>query len=101
MTYFLIHKHPKEYVAYLRLLSAKKPLVQDSPEERLDEFRRIFGDLAKLNAEFVRYMVRARSAPCQNCLASGQAARWDGVALPSPPAKSGAAVQLPPQRLAE
>jgi hypothetical protein len=60
LTYFLIHKHPKEYVSYLRLLSAKKPLVQDSPEERLDEFRRTFGDLARLNAEFVRYMVRAR-----------------------------------------
>jgi hypothetical protein len=60
LTYFLIHKHPKEYVAYLRLLSAKKPLLQDSAEERLDEFRRIFGDPAKLNAEFVRYMVRAR-----------------------------------------
>ncbi len=60
LTYFLIHKHPKEYVSYLRLLSAKKPLLPDSPDERLDEFRRTFGDLAKLNAELVRYMVRAR-----------------------------------------
>ena len=60
LTYFLIHQHQKEYVAYLRLLSAKKPLMQDSSEERLDEFRRTFGDLAKLNAELVRYMVRAR-----------------------------------------
>jgi hypothetical protein len=60
LTYFLIHKRPKEYISYLRLLSAKKPLLQDAPDERLDEFRRTFGELAKLNADFVRYMVRAR-----------------------------------------
>ena len=60
LTYFLIHKHPKEYVSYLRLLSAKKPLWQDGPERRLDEFRRIFGELPPLNAEFLRYMPRAR-----------------------------------------
>ncbi len=60
LTYFLIHKHPKEYVSYLRLLSTKKPLLQDGPEQRLDEFRRTFGELDKLNTELVRYMVRAR-----------------------------------------
>ena len=27
LTYYLIHKHPKEYVAYLKLLSRKQPLV--------------------------------------------------------------------------
>ena len=42
------------------MLSAKKPLVQDSPERRLDEFRQAFGDLPQLNAEFLRYMARAR-----------------------------------------
>jgi hypothetical protein len=60
LTYFLIHKHPKEYVSYLRLLSAKKPLLQDSPQQRLDEFRGIFGSLTKLNTELVRDMSRAR-----------------------------------------
>ena len=60
LTYFLIHQHPKEYVAYLRMLSAKKPLVQDGPERRLDEFRQAFGDLPKLDAEFLRYMARLR-----------------------------------------
>ncbi len=62
LTYFLIHKHPKEYVSYLRLLSAKKPLWQDGPERRLDEFRRIFGELPPLNADFLRYMARTRYA---------------------------------------
>jgi hypothetical protein len=60
LTYFLIHKHPKEYVSYLRTLSAKKPLVQDSPQQRLDEFRQAFGDLSKLEADFLRYMDRVR-----------------------------------------
>ena len=27
LTYFLLRQHPKQYVAYLRMLSAKKPLV--------------------------------------------------------------------------
>jgi hypothetical protein len=38
LTYFLIHKHPKEYVSYLRLLSAKKPLVQDGPSSGSTSF---------------------------------------------------------------
>ncbi len=60
LTYFLINKHPKEYVSYLRTLSAKKPLVQDNPERRLDEFRQAFGELPRLNTEFLRYMARGR-----------------------------------------
>ena len=60
LTYFLIKKHEKQYVSYLRMLSTKKPLLQDGPERRLDEFRRTFGDLPQLHAEFLRYMVRGR-----------------------------------------
>ena len=60
LTYFLIHKHPKEYVSYLRTLSEKKPLMQDGPERRLDEFRQAFGDLSHVDTEFVRYMTRGR-----------------------------------------
>ena len=61
MTYFLIHQHPKEYVAYLAMLSKKKPLVEDGPEKRLDQFRQVFGELGPLDAEFMRYMARLRS----------------------------------------
>lgn len=60
LTYFLIRQHPKEYVAYLAMLSHKKPLLYDSPDERLDQFRRAFGELKQLDAEFLRYMTRPR-----------------------------------------
>jgi hypothetical protein len=60
LTYFLVKKHPKEYVAYLRTLSKKKPLLHDSPETRLNEFQKAFGDINKLDTEFIRYMARLR-----------------------------------------
>jgi hypothetical protein len=60
LTYFLIRQRPKEYVAYLRTLSAKKPLVEDKPTQRLDDFRQAFGDLSKLDTDFVRYIVKLR-----------------------------------------
>jgi hypothetical protein len=60
LTYFLIRQRPKEYVSYLRTLSAKKPLAQDNPAQRLDDFRQAFGDLSKLDTDFVRFMARLR-----------------------------------------
>jgi hypothetical protein len=60
LTYFLLRQHPKEYVAYLNMLSKKKPLLQDTPEKRLDEFRQSFGDPKTLDAEFLRHMARLR-----------------------------------------
>ena len=36
----------------------KKPLLADSPETRLAEFEEAFGDLEKLNTEFLRFMRR-------------------------------------------
>jgi hypothetical protein len=60
LTYFLLRQHPKEYVAYLGMLSKKTPLLQDGPDKRIDEFRRAFGELKELDAEFLRYMSRLR-----------------------------------------
>jgi hypothetical protein len=60
LTYFLLRQHPKEYVAYLRELSTKKPLLQDGPKRRVEEFRRAFGELSHLETEFLRYMSRVR-----------------------------------------
>lgn len=60
LTYYLMRQHPKQYVAYLRLLSQKKPLVWDEPATRLDDFKQTFGDPARLDADFVRYMKRVR-----------------------------------------
>ena len=60
LTYFLIRRHSKQYVEYLRALSAKKPLLEDGPEKRIALFERCFGDLKKLDTEFVRSMAQVR-----------------------------------------
>jgi len=56
LTYYLIHKHPKQYVAYLKVLSRKRPLVYDEKATRLAEFEKEFGPLAKLDADFLNYV---------------------------------------------
>lgn len=58
LTYYMIRRHPQQYIAYLKQLSHKKPLLQDGPETRLKEFERAFGDLKSLDTEFLRYMAR-------------------------------------------
>ena len=42
------------------MLSKKKPLLQDGPAKRLEEFRQAFGELKPLDAEFQRYLDRLR-----------------------------------------
>ncbi len=61
LTYFLIHRYPKQYVAYVRSLSSKKPLIQDDAATRLEEFKQAFGDdLGKLDQEMIRYFAKIR-----------------------------------------
>jgi len=60
LNYFLIRQKPKQYVTYLERLAAKGPLVWDEPAERLEEFKEAFGDLDKLDTEFVRHMQKVR-----------------------------------------
>lgn len=60
LTYFLIRRYPKQYIAYLKVLSEKKPLLQDGPEARLKEFQEAFGDPERLDAELVRYLTGDR-----------------------------------------
>ena len=60
LSYYLIRQRPKQYVAYLKTLSAKEPLLHDAPEARLKEFTQAFGDLETLEREFLRYMLRVR-----------------------------------------
>ena len=52
LTYFLLRQHPKEYVAYLGMLSKKKPLLQDDPDKRIDQFRQAFGELKDWTPSF-------------------------------------------------
>ncbi len=59
LTYFLIHKHSKEYIAYLKLLSRKQPLVKDDKATRLAEFEKHFGRIDAMEGEFVNYMERS------------------------------------------
>ena len=60
LTYYLMRQHSKEYVSYLAMLSKKKPLIDDTPDRRLDQFRKCFGDLDALDARFRRFMSHVR-----------------------------------------
>ena len=61
LNYYLIRQRPKEYVAYLRAMSAKKPLIFDTPEERLQDFQAAFGqNVQALEMEFLRYIEKIR-----------------------------------------
>ncbi len=56
-TYYLILKKPKEYVAYLKILSEKSIDSEDSPEIRLRDFTACFGDnWEKLYKDFLNFM---------------------------------------------
>lgn len=56
LTYYLLRRYQRQYLDYLKMLSEKGPLLPDDPQARLEEFRKAFGDLEQLDAEFVRYM---------------------------------------------
>ena len=56
LTYYLIHKHPKQYIAYLKTLSRKQPLRYDEKATRLAEFEKQFGPLERLDADFLNYV---------------------------------------------
>ena len=60
LTYYLIRVHPRQYIDYLKKLSTKQPALYDDPETRLAEFEAAFGDLKRLDADFLRYMLRLR-----------------------------------------
>jgi hypothetical protein len=60
LTYFLLRQHSKQYIAYMAMLSKKKPLLPDDPDTRIDEFRQAFGELNSVDAEFLRYVDRLR-----------------------------------------
>ncbi len=60
LTYYLIRQRPAQYVAYLKHLSTKLPLLEDDPETRLTEFEAVFGKWQRVDAEMTRYLLRAR-----------------------------------------
>ncbi len=61
LNYYLFRTRTRDYLAYLKLLMEKKPLVSDTPEDRLTQFKSVFGDdLEKLDADFRRSLLRLR-----------------------------------------
>ena len=54
--YFLLKAKRKEYVDYLKLLAKKQPSVFDTPEERLEQISAAFGDLNRLEIEFIKFI---------------------------------------------
>jgi hypothetical protein len=62
LTYYLLRQHPKEYVAYLEMLAKKKALLMDDPKERVAQFEKAFGELRRVDADFLRFMGRTLGA---------------------------------------
>lgn len=60
LCYYLIKYHPDEYAAYLETLAEKRPLVEDTPATRLDEFRRAFGNLDALEQDCLKQLSRIK-----------------------------------------
>ena len=60
LNYYLIKYQPKAYTAYLKDLAEKRPLIDEDPNQRLAEFRKHFGDLHKLEQDFLKQMSRVK-----------------------------------------
>lgn len=60
LNYYLIKYQPKAYTEYLKRMAEKRPLIDDTPETRMAEFREHFGDLNKLEQDFLRQMSRVK-----------------------------------------
>jgi hypothetical protein len=58
LNYYLIKYEPKAYAAYLKHLAQKQPLIETSAQQRLEEFQQHFGDLDKLEQDFLKRMSR-------------------------------------------
>ncbi len=60
LNYYLIKYQTKNYTEYMKMLAEKPPLVDDTPETHLAEFREHFGDLNKLQQDFLKQMSRVK-----------------------------------------
>ena len=60
LTYFLVRKQTANYVKYLTHISAKEPLDFPTPDQRVAEFKDVFGDLKQLEKDFVKYLKTLR-----------------------------------------
>lgn len=61
LNYYLLRQKPREYLAYLKTLGEKRPMLYDDSETRLKEFQAAFGeDLARFDADFLRNIQKAK-----------------------------------------
>lgn len=60
LNYFLIKYRSDEYANYLKMMSEKPALEQDTKPQRLAEFKKHFGDLEELKRDFLEQMARVR-----------------------------------------
>lgn len=61
LVHFLINRRSKKFAAYMKHLATKKALEQDTPQQRLDDFKKFFGDdLADLEKDFFSYVRKLR-----------------------------------------
>jgi len=60
LTWFLLRQRSDQYIGYLKALSAKKPLIEDGPEKRIQQFEEHFGNIEQLEAELLRYISKMR-----------------------------------------
>jgi hypothetical protein len=60
LNYYLIRYKSRAYADYLKALAEKPPLIPDEPETREKEFRYHFGDLERLEQEFLKQMSRVK-----------------------------------------
>lgn len=59
--YFLIRTQPKEFAEYLKLMQAKTPLDNHSPQRRLEDFILAFGEQPQaFDQDFLRHIKRIR-----------------------------------------
>ena len=57
--HFLLNRRSKEYIAYLKEHAEKPPLSELNADQRLDEFKKHFGDnFEKLEKDFLKYVRR-------------------------------------------
>jgi hypothetical protein len=61
LNYYLLRTRSEQYVDYLKLLAEKQPSIFDQPDQRLAQFRAIFGsDLEKFDEDFLRFIRNLR-----------------------------------------
>jgi hypothetical protein len=61
LNFYLLKTKRRQYVRYLKELAAQTPLLQQTSEQRLALFRRVFEeDLTEFSQQWQRYMLRLR-----------------------------------------